>query len=465
MNCSILLNQILARAEEIRSEAETQAVSAPCLIIAVLELCLADYRGITPLDPYTAPECFEEERVRYLCRKFFKHSGTLTCNLIRHRLKKDYLPYDTDFLTANANLLEAEMQRRNKHLLSADLAFMAAFRSMKPEHRAGIRPEYKEEFDLAACMEDIDRNIYDYVIAEIGKLQQKLQEKADQAKAKRDWRPAAKCMEPEQLEAAFFDAIQTQSDGNDLLVQIPHFFGNEETLELRFRFFDGCYFVHDCGCALKQLRKFAKNEAHFQAVYDKISKNLSIEDGKMVGTFSQSYHFFHYLQMLVFAAHGDLYWEQLDEPGLNYDPYRRFPAQSEPLEPHTLCDMLRDQLDFGYDENTGLWLSVQTHYSLNSSGVSYRIETLPGGIRISDNRIGKLEGEVLESFYWDHDDLSQYRAFITPYLNRFGGVLEGKDPAITAPAEELLPALFRFFNLAVLFSELGRLIDLPEVAE
>lgn len=460
MNSSLLLKQLLDRAEVIRLECGASCLSAPCVLAAMAEKCQSPYEGITPLDAMEV-ENFEEERLRLLFRRVFRASGQLTA----HVLKKNRAYDDTDFLQENTALLKAEMQQREKKFLTADLTFLAAIRALAPEHRPGATPEFRGDFSIAEILKETDEKIFDYVVTEIGAIQRRLQEKADRAKAIRDWRPAAKFMEPEELESAFYSSIQAETEGALLKISLPHFFGKDTALTLTLCFCDNCYFVHDNGCALSLLRQQTGTAERFDAVFDRIRKNLSAEGERVIGAFSQPWGFFHYLQTLIFVAHADLYWEQLDEQGLYCDPGIVFPQKGEPLDHQQLLSALKENLSFCYDINTGLSLAIGTRYSLNSHWIAYQIETLSDAIRIRDAYAGKLEGEILESFYWGHEDLRGYRAFIEPYLTRFGGELIEKDLCLSASKEDWLSALFRFINLAVLCSELGRLIDLPEVAQ
>ena len=85
-----------------------------------------------------------------------------------------------------------------------------------------------------------------------------------------------------------------------------------------------------------------------------------------------------------------------------------------------------------------------------------------GSLRLSDHCKGKIEGEIFETFYFSNDDLTPYRSCIDRFCRRFGADFDGKDLSLTAKPEDFIPALFRFINLAVLLSDFGRMIELPE---
>lgn len=467
MKNSELLNNILIRAEQIHTEQNTNFVSAPCVIIAVSELCNKTYAGLTRYDKCPYPEQYEEERLRYAYKKVFRAGGQLVGNYFRKLLKTDFSQYDTDFLNDCAQFFEKEAALREKDVLSADIVFLFAVGCLKPEHRVAAFPEYKTEFSVTSALLDIDKNIYDFVINEIEKITQKLQLKADEAKSQRDWRPASKVFEPESLPSRLFSSVKTEYKDNCLEIVLPYFFAESGGLRLSICRSAGAYFVHDNGCALKVLRHRTETDAEFKRVFDRIRKNLSLDGDKTVGCFCQTSALLHYLQVLIFVAHADLYYENLHEEGLYSDSDNIFPEKTkrEPFDAQKLIKALTESVVGRYDKNIGLYLAVLTIYSLNSATVSFLIdETADGRIEISDCRKGLIEGEIFESLYWDNDDITPYSSYISRFCERFGAELRQSNVYLTAEnknSEDFAKAMFKFFNLAVLLSELGRMIEPP----
>ncbi len=462
---SALLKHLLKEAEKLKESAGTKAVSVVCLITAILNFCEAKYSGLSHPSLITSADYLEEERLRYLRKKLFHRASIVANSYFRFLSKHQHRKYDTDFMADHAAELEMVLQLYERPFISADFVLLFALQCIAPEHRFGMYGTYRKSIDFAACINDMEENILDFTITSIENVQENLQKKLEQIKSIRDFQPAIQLMDPNQLLENLFGAVRSTAAEDELQLQIPHFFGDEEPLKLCFRYKEDCYYVHDCGCALAQLRKHTTDEEHFQRVFDRISKNLSVEDGRLLGTFVSAHIFFHYLQILIFTAHADLYWEQLDDQGLYYDPDHTYPTQSEPMDAEALLTLLQKGIDCRYDPQKGLLLSLPLRYSLNTRGISYCIETASDKVIIKDGHAGELEGEILESFYWGHDDITPYIDHLSPYLQRFGGTILDQKPALLAPAAEWMPALFRFFNLAILFSELGRLIDLPEVKE
>ena len=186
----------------------------------------------------------------------------------------------------------------------------------------------------------------------------------------------------------------------------------------------------------------------------------------MTGCFTNGFGFFCYLKRLVLLAHGDLYYTKAqrrlcaDEKRGSYVGAE----QAEPLEEKALFELLKSGIGFDYDENRGLSCRVDVSASLNASNTYLQMETLAGGmLRISDLRKGKYEGEILENFFWDHDELTPHRKFVTKITARFGGEFDGRDFSLTDKTESFFHAMLRFFNMAVLLSEFGHDIAVPMI--
>lgn len=266
----------------------------------------------------------------------------------------------------------------------------------------------------------------------------------------------------EELLKSLYDNVNLSPEGKTLTTKINGFFGNQD-LTLSFRYSDGAYSVHDNGSALLCLKDNAGSDAEFKEILDVIKSNLSLDGFCVVGCFSQVQHLFHYLQILIFIAHADLYYKELSEDGLYYDNDITLDSldECELIEKDDLLFMIKDGFSAGVCCE-GTYLNVGMTYSLFNSTVSYLIEEKDGKYCISDNRKGKVQGEIFESFYWDNDNLSVYSGYIGSFCERFGGDFDGKNLSLSCDKEQLVPSLFKFINLAVLLSEFGRLIELPK---
>lgn len=131
---------------------------------------------------------------------------------VKRRLQTEYLEYDVDFLEVHKEELESHMSERGLSVLTSDLVFLVALQSFSNRQRMGLHPEYLEQIYIGELLPEVNGCIYDYVISEIEKIQEELQKKSDIAKANRDWKPAAKFIEPEEMLERFYAAVQVKMD-------------------------------------------------------------------------------------------------------------------------------------------------------------------------------------------------------------------------------------------------------------
>lgn len=452
---SELVKDILDKAETVKKEKHFQYISATLIVAICSGFCHTKYTGGMN---YYYVERYEEERLRYVYKKIFRIGANFQKRILRNISENPEL-LDREFDLAGS---EAIATLRGKNHLSADVLFLKAISDMMSQKRDGMLARFGN-IDVMEQLEDIDANIYDYVIQMNQDIIEKLQTKVDEAVALRDWQPAKKFVEPEELVKLFFDRIVVDTIGNVLHITIPCFFGTDD-LHLSIYKADEILYLHDNGCAINHLKKQVEDEQKVQRILNKICNVQWIKDGRVWGT--GGYEFWYYLQRLIFIAHADLFYTRTN---------RQFYSKHEGLEfcDETLAEefdvqeylgKLKKELIFGYDENKGLYLAVHMTYSRNSTTCSYLIETLDDNkIRVSDRRKGLYEGEILESFYWDYDDIMLYKNFIGRFTNRFGGFLQERNVYLIEECEKWLPALFRFINLAVLLSEVGCEIRLPDL--
>jgi hypothetical protein len=175
--------------------------------------------------------------------------------------------------------------------------------------------------------------------------------------------------------------------------------------------------------------------------------------------------FLRYLQQLVLVAQADLYYTKAQVQLCRKDTGYIYVNQdrAEPFDMEALLTELKTGISFCYDENRGLYYWLDLRYCLSSTRCSFLMETLEKGkIRISDARKGQLEGEILEQFYWDHDDPAQYGKFIGKVADRFGGEFDGRDVYLTEKTGNCYQAMMKFFNLAVILSEFGHDLAVPK---
>jgi len=453
-----LLKAILDKAEGVKSEFNHNHLTAAHIVVAVADLCGTKYTGFTTPDSTYFPTPFEEERLRYVFAQEARLASFFRVHL-RH-LSKEGLT-EAAFDMASCENIAA---LRNMSVLSADTVFLCALKELHPSYKKAVRT-IATDGDIIARLQDADKNVFDYVVDNIDKICSELKKKSAEAAALRDWKPAAKFAEPDELTVMFFEKIEKTTGEKEITLKLPKFFGGS-CLKISIHSVDGSYYIHDNGCAIRHLKNRLKDNKKATRALNKVCHRSWIERGKVTGRFTDALHFTLYLQMLVFIAHADLYYTRAvsqlycKEKGYVY----RGVNEAQPIDTHELFDRLKKAFRFDYDEKEGLYSVIHSQCSISSTYTLLLTETLEGGlIRISDKRKGKTEGEILEEFYWCNHDIKPYSKFVAKLAARFGAEFDGKNAYLTAKEENVVAATFKFFNLAVLLCELGHNIALPKI--
>ena len=175
-----------------------------------------------------------------------------------------------------------------------------------------------------------------------------LKEKAKQARAIRDWRPAEKFVEPETLKKHILETVHVAEVGEELQLMIPFFPSVELKLTISCK--DSVYYVHDNGAAMRQLRKHLKSETEVERILCTIWKRGIPEQEYVIGSFLNPQQFLNYLKLVVFVAHADLYYRRLDEKGIRYDYELQIPHKKEEFDKKLLLEQLKDCVDVKYEE-------------------------------------------------------------------------------------------------------------------
>ena len=460
MTHTVLLKEILERANRIKEEFGGEYLCASHIAVAVTDFCRTKYTGFAVSDMTYWPDRFEEERLRYVFSK-----ETRVANYFRIRLSQNA----KNGVQENAfdfNGCERIAALRKAEVLSSDVVFLSALASVHESYRRIVQTVNSEEAVLNR-LQDVDANVYNYVIEHIEEVCAELKKKSDEATAIRDWKPATKFAEPEELPRLAFDGIATKHTGTVTTVRIPKFFGNTG-LTLSVHRVDGIYYVHDNRCALRYLARRLQDADQYERAVRKVCHKHRIDKGRITGSFSNVTGFMYYIKDLVFVAQADLYYPSakhqlcFKDKGYVYIPE----DQAEPFEEAELINMLKESVNAYYDENMGLCCWLNAGNSPFQTRYSFLVETVDDGhIRFSDRLKGKYEGELLEPCYWYHDstDISAYGRLFTRFAERFGGEFDGKNIYLTARSKDFQRALFQFFQLATLVSRLGHSIALPKL--
>lgn len=460
MEHTVLLKEILEKSNQIKEKFGCEQLCASHIVVAVVDFCQGKYTGFSISDMTFWPKPFEEERLRYLCGKETRVAAYFKLTLSRNAKNG---VHEEAFNVTDCERIAA---LRGADVLSSDVVFLCALASVHEAYKRAVRTAHSEE-SILALLQDADANVYTYVIENIEGVCAALRKKADQAAAIRDWKPAAKFTEPEELIKMALDGIETKKNGNIATVRFPKFFGSTN-LTLSIHQVDGIYYIHDNRCALRYLARRLRDPDQHQRAVRRVCHKHRIDNGRITGSFTNVTGFMYYIKDLVFVAQADLYYSRakhqlcFKDKGYVYMPEEK----AEPFDVADLMNMLKEGVHTYYDENAGLccWLKAdnfpfQTRYS-------FLVETLDDGrIRFSDKLKGKYEGELLESCYWYHNstDIAVYRGLISKLAGRFGGEFDGQDVYLVSKTKDFQHGLFQFFQLAVLISRLGHSIALPKI--
>lgn len=247
----------------------------------------------------------------------------------------------------------------------------------------------------------------------------------------------------------------------EIELNIENFFGNSD-LKLTIFAVNDLYYVHDNMSAVSALKKNAGEK--FNEIFEKVKILFKIEQSPVFG---QLKSLMSYLQLLVFIANSDLVYKNILHNDHHYwtDTNAVDMTNTQDVNLQIVTETLNKCCDTMYIENQGLIIKPNMLYPLNSTYGAWLMNNLTeNSVQISDNVKNRFhEGSILENFYWGNNDIENYTDFISPILNRFGGELVNKEIILTAKINDgdFAPSVFKFFNLAVLLSQLGLFIKLP----
>ena len=477
-----LFNEILKKANEVKDEFNAEYLTASHVAVAVADFCAIRYTGLTPIQLQSSAR-FEEERLRYLFSKEVKVASYLRKKL-SHNTKTGAQEkvFDIGCCDRIAFLLK-------NNLLTADILFLSALKEIDNAYRVTARNIVSDD-SIFAALQDADKNIYDYVIEKIEEICSKLKEKADEAKAIRDWEPAEKFAEPEDLLKQFFDNISTACENNVLHITIPGFL-RESDLKLSIYKVKDHFIVHDNGCAVKSLSKQI-DSIRIQKVLDLLWDKTNLQDNKLFTQITDVKSVLYFIQEVILTANADLYYEYFNEEPFGHrryiEPCKAFESeqQAEDFDANAFLNALKEIITAYYDENKGITLRFDAKYCHCSYGIRVLIETLNDGtVRFSDAYKNKQyeTGEMLEAFYFssreEYDDMyyevmqklakpfgmafDMTSSIIFPEYN--GRKHKHKNPYMLSTAPNWVRDFYKFMNSAVLISVVADRINYEKVRE
>lgn len=272
-----------------------------------------------------------------------------------------------------------------------------------------------------------------------------------------------------ELRRQFYNGIRAEYSKANMRLRFPEFYGAMD-LRLSIHYADGVFYVHDNGWSIRYLKKRVQNDqladSMIEAVCDlgcirTITSPRIVRNQCVVGAYTTGHGFFLYLQKLIFIMNADLIYDKMDEKVYRYDFEYAGEEQAEKFDWEKHFINLMQCFEFLYDEKA-VYLRVFMFYSTFSTRACFQLDLLSDEtMMISDRLKGNLEGEILEAYYWDHEDIEKYREDLEPYLQRYGGILRDKNVYKITSCKKWRRDFWQFFNLAVLLSKFGNKINLP----
>ena len=477
-----LFKEILKKSYEVKDEFHAEHLTASHIAVAVADFCAIQYTGLTPIQLQSAAR-FEEERLRYLFSKEIKIAFYLRKKLSHNT--ENGVP-EKAFDIASCDRI-ASLRKNN--LLTADILFLSALKELDNAYRLSVRNIVSDD-SIFAALQDADKNVYDYVIEKIEKICSQLQQKADDAKAIRDWKPAAKFAEPEDLLKQFFDNVSATCENNVLQITIPGFL-RESDLKLSIYKVKDHFVLHDNGCALKSLSTRI-DSIRMQKVTDLLWDKSNLQDHMLFTQITDVKFVLYFIQEVILTANADLYYEYFKEEHFGHrryiDPCKAFESEerAEDFDTNAFLNALKETVTTYYDENKGITLRFDTKYCNCSYGIKVLIETLDDGtVRFSDAYKNKQyeTGEMLEAFYFSSTKECEemYYEVMQELAKPFGMAFDmtssiifpeyngrkhkNKNPYMLSTAQNWVQDCYKFMNSAVLISVVAHRINYEKVRE
>ena len=477
---TLLLKTIIENAEKVMIEFGGEYITASHVVVAVADFCKTRYNGLD--STYLAYPRFEEERLRYIFKKEIKLAGYIRLALsINTKMSVDEKEFDV-------NECEKFALTRGADILSSDVVFAYAITQLSEKYQRNLRT-VSNEGAAFALLEDADKNIYDYTITEIETVCDLLKKKAEQAAKLRDWKPAAKFIEPEDLIKQLFENISTRYENNVLHVTIPEFLPDTD-LKLSIYKVNDCFIIHDNGCAVECLLKRI-DSTKVQRVLDLLWNKSNLQDNKIFTMYTSSGTILDFIQEVILTANADLYFEYFKEESgryhyIDYCNIQINEQQAQDFDVNALLESLKETVNAFYNENKGLELLLDTKYNRCSYKILVLIETLENGkLRFSDGHKNKKyeTGEMLEAFYSGSDskETDMYYKVMQNLAEPFGIVFDmtssiifpeyndnehnHKNPYMLSVADNWVHDFYKFMNGAVLISVIADRISYKKIRE
>lgn len=432
-------------------------------IAAVALFCVRPYRGLSVYDKEEFPRPFEEERLRRLYALAVGKGGNLVSSGAKRALKEQIdagkTPRALQSLALDAGHCAEKLGLKG---LPADLLFALCLATLEGKDTVLLLPTYRTGgFSAVKAVASCSEGIEDYVIEQIEKFKEQLDEKIKKAAAIRDWRPALPVGSEEELAALLGEFYRFECKDGVLTLLLEGFF-SEEDLKIRIVYRDGCYIFCDEGAALRELSKrVAGKEARLAMAKKILAGTICQIEGEVLCADGQGFVTFEdFLQYVILVAHADLIAEHYegDERYVEYPPLLPLTAGSA-SDPCGIEKEIRSLMYIRYDEQMGTLFHPALCFLGNQTGTVWLLSTDGECITLRDHANSYDEGAVFEQYLAFSDALSPaFCRQIAPVLERFGVYTEENKLVLACPKGDraaLCRALYRYMQAAVLLSQFG----------
>lgn len=479
-----LLDKILGKAEDIKNEFNCKELYAIHIAIAFSEFCATEYIGFSVSDKTAYPNWYEEERLRLIYGKILKNSF-----YFRVLFKKKLREKTADYYSFDFNYCEKIAALRNNNVLSSDLVLLCVLNELADDYSV-IYKETVNDYTIIPLLEYIDENIFDYTAKAVDSVCNKLKEKANIAMLKRDWKPAAKFSEPEDIKKQLLDSVKINCEDNILHITIPGFLRGTD-LKLNVYKIKDCYIVNDNASAVKSLSTRIDNNK-IRKILNLIWGESNLNNNIIFTKISDAKSILYFIQEVILTANADLYYEYFNVEEAMHHHYiesccvMESEQQTEAFDLNTFLEALKESIVIYYNEDKGTEICLDAKYCHCSYGIKVLIETLnDGSLRFSDGyKNQKYEtGEMLEAFYFnstnEYDNM--YYEIMQKISKPFGMAFDmnssinfpeyggfrhnHKNPYMLSTTNNWLNDFYKFLNCAVMISVVSERINFEKLRE
>jgi len=445
---SELCQHVLQNEKMIKNQYNFQYTCPESILYAILS-CFSKENSLPSFDDeYPIP--FEKERVLLILKKILKSSINISMRVLTRTLKSINMPNDYKIIS--------------NEIITCDVLLLRCILDLNANNKMILKKEY-HDFDIEHVLNEINHEIYPYVIEQATIQKDQLDKKIKKAIYYRDFKPAEKLMEESFLQHMLNQHVEMKLDENILKLTIPYFFkDSNQPLVLSIIKNGDMYYVHDYGLSIKELNKrvTSKNRCT-ELVKSFISGTICyLHDDIVIGEVNSLPHLSRYLQRLVMIANLDLI-EGLFPVFEDYERKAVYPFVGEGCL-NEVVNYFNSYFNVTYDNQKGLLIGSHLCYFGNSTTASFKVELKDDIVIVKDHYNSFKEGAIFENVWYNIDDLTPYQKYINKVAERFNGMFDGKDVSLSFNKnEEFIKSFMNFVQMAILLAPMNDYFELEKI--